>query len=68
MLGDSDIYKRTPFGLAYYIFNVINASNGYWQHVKFQVNSEMRVHPYSTITPPATFAKDLLVAQITVQY
>jgi hypothetical protein len=67
-LRDSDTYTRTTIGLTYYFLDAVNASTGYWQQMKFQVNYEVRNHPDSTIAPPDIFAKDLLVAQITARY
>lgn len=67
-MRDSDTYSRTTFGMTWYFLNAVNASTGYWQQIKFQVNYEIRNHPDSTITSPDPFAKDLLAAQFTVRY
>jgi len=67
---DDNIYKRWTVGFNYYFLNAVNATSGFWQQVKFQLEYEFRKHDSTTATVEGkdTFDHDLIMAQMTLRY
>ena len=68
--SDDNIYKRWTVGFNYYFLNAVNATSGYWQQVKFQLEYEFRQHDSTTASVEGkdTFDHDLIMAQMTFRY
>jgi len=68
--SDDNVYKRWTVGLNYYFLNAVNATSGYWQQVKFQLEYEFRQHASTTaaVEEKDTFDHNFIIAQMTLRY